>query len=321
MEEVKNSCVATMKECYDTQTGALNDFDDTTAQSSGAIAAVTARGMCYDKVMACAALYGDPDGCTYDDKNKTLTPSGNGTCGLQSLLTFVDTVDSVKIAEGCESALKKYAEELCAPATNDTEHKYPWGCARLAKGEWVDESNGGSISTNTLYGALQTRANTFCGNDLITSDRSNTISGKNGTTLNTSITNSKNTVDKLVGSIGDVLEGMLMDECEKLDGVWISDDSDPEIMFSVSRVTTDDEELQTNFYMKVFNGDKDGNYGKCLNNTLKSNCLAKNTDKTIVATYNETKKICEFTEDWYKEQCILIGGYYENSTCFIGKDN
>ena len=67
IEEVKMSCVSTMAECYDTQTGALQDFDTTTSQYSGAVSAYAARSMCADKVMACATLYGNTDGCEFDE--------------------------------------------------------------------------------------------------------------------------------------------------------------------------------------------------------------------------------------------------------------
>jgi hypothetical protein len=156
LEEVKNSCVETIRECYDQQTGALNEIgDDGINRKTGAIAAIAAHDMCKDQVMACAALYGDTDGCIYDDASKTLTQREGKVCGLQSLLAYVNTVDSVRVAQGCELSLREYAEELCAD-TAGTGYGYPWGC-RLRSEEEIAE-------------LLRKRASDFCGADLIVQD-------------------------------------------------------------------------------------------------------------------------------------------------------
>ena len=126
LEEVKMSCVSTMKECYDTQSGALKDFDTTTAQASGALAARASRDMCADKVIACAALYGDTDGCQIDTKTNKVTAKKGGKCGLQALLNFVDTVDDVRIAEGCQTAVQNYLKQTCTPTSGG--EAYPYNC-------------------------------------------------------------------------------------------------------------------------------------------------------------------------------------------------
>lgn len=148
IEEVKDSCVQTMATCYNTQSGALNEYGGERAkQLTGAISAIAAHDMCKDQVLACAALYGDPNACIYDDKSKTLKDNGTGTCGLKSLLAYVNTVDSVKVAEGCEISLRDYAKELCGDGTD-----YPWGCRLYTK--------------TKLENLLREKAELFCGEKL-----------------------------------------------------------------------------------------------------------------------------------------------------------
>ncbi|MCQ2571501.1 MAG: hypothetical protein MJ165_00675 [Alphaproteobacteria bacterium] len=151
IEEVKASCVQTMKSCYDEQTGALNELaTESVSSTTGALSAIAAHDMCKDQVLACAALYGNPDSCVYDDKTKTVKDKDGG-CGLKSLLAYVNTVDSVKVSQGCETSLREYAQELCA--SSDENHEYPWGC-RL-------------ISFGKVKALLAERAELFCGQKLI----------------------------------------------------------------------------------------------------------------------------------------------------------
>jgi hypothetical protein len=145
IEEVKSSCVTTMGECYDEQTGQLKNFDKTTAQASGALAANAARTMCQDKVAACAALYGDGQ-CKI---NKNGTIDNAQACGVGALMDFVNTVDTVKIAEGCATALTNYTtQELCAPLSSESEREYPWGCRNMGITELGD--------------TIQSRAAVYC---------------------------------------------------------------------------------------------------------------------------------------------------------------
>ena len=151
IQEVKDSCIQTMRDCYDQQTGALNNLGgEKISQMTGAISAIAAHEMCRDSVLACAALYGDVDGCVYNDADKTLKQVEGRNCGLKSLLAYVNTVDSVRVAQSCETSMRSYAKELCS---NDDD-EYPWGC-RL-------------MSETQLSDALKKRAKNFCGADLIT---------------------------------------------------------------------------------------------------------------------------------------------------------
>jgi hypothetical protein len=112
-----------IKDCYDSQTGQAKDFgkvkDD--AEMSAAVQSATAalglrfaKSACKDKVSACASLYakpGDPP-CSFDDKGTLLN---GGQCGMQALLTLVNTVDDTKITMSCKKDLKSWVEQLCTP--------------------------------------------------------------------------------------------------------------------------------------------------------------------------------------------------------------
>lgn len=147
LEEVKMSCVTTMKDCYDSQSDQLKSFDDTTAQAAGALAARASRDMCADKVAACAALYA-PDGaeaCKVDSKGKI---SNMSTCGLASLRNFVNTVDDARIAEGCATAVQNYLKQLCTPTTGDKG--YPWNCRQKRFAESGVDVYNLQVSSNNL---------------------------------------------------------------------------------------------------------------------------------------------------------------------------
>jgi len=151
IEEVKNSCIETIAECYDQQTGALESGGDDyiNGQMAGMVA-ITVHNACSEKVLACAALYGDPDGCIYNDETKKITQKSGKTCGLQSLLAYVNVADSLKVARGCENALRTYAkDDLCISDGDD----YPWACRR-----W---------SANDLKARLVEYGKTVCGDDFI----------------------------------------------------------------------------------------------------------------------------------------------------------
>ena len=58
-----------------------------------------AAGMCVDKVAACASLYSNGNTtCTFDNAGRI---TNGASCGLTTLLQFIDTVDDARIAEGC----------------------------------------------------------------------------------------------------------------------------------------------------------------------------------------------------------------------------
>ena len=313
LEEVKMSCVSTVAECYDTQSGALRDFDTTTAQYSGAISAAAARQMCQDKVIACASLYGDNEKCTFDANGHIQAEGANTTtygginssamaserCGLTALLAFVDTVDTQRINEGCETAIENYLTELCTPASGDMG--YPWGCIRLSKSE------------------VKTQLDSFA-------QRSCSLGGDNSEYLTNDI---ENKITEYVDNMEYALMDILAEECENLGGYWIYKDDETYGTLGA------DATPYTQFYSETFGvrlskfeniGDTSENglsYGQCAENTIQVRCNAYNElYGDDVATYDATRNVCNLSDEWYRQQCeSMLGGYYENGTCYARDPN
>ena len=299
IQQVKDSCVETIKECYDTNSDALYDMaitDYTEWETTRGLAAVAARSTCYDRVLACAALYGDPDGCKYDDKTKKITNAGgNKKCGLQSLLVYVDTVDSVKVAEGCELALYSYAHQLCdpkvgAPATD----VYPMGCSTMPK--------------EKLRAAMETRRKTFCPSTLVENDTSNTLLTANDVdAFNTNIMN------QIINDIYDELGILFQEDCEDVGGVWLAGTS------TGIDITSLNQTFYQTYYHTTVNSITDVNN---LNLPGVGYCVVSNNehDCTAVGTWDADAGICVPTTTWYANTCSsLLGGVWDttNNTCAV----
>lgn len=300
IEEVKMSCVSTMAECYDTQTGALQDFDNTTSQYTGAISAYAARSMCQDQVIACASLYGDTSGCQFDGNGKLVAGTGNNSssltgtaaadrCGLTALLAFVDTVDTVRITEGCETAIDNYLADLCTP--DDGEMGYPWNCRNMSPDE-LEES-------------IQNFAEQNCADP--------TSSGE------AFITEVSDQISRAIDDIQEELDYQLMETCEELDGYWMDDDDS--VTNVVDSRVSGNGTLLSGFYRQVYGGNEVTDWGRCVENTTMLRCLDYNDGlETPVASYDLSRDECTFTDEWYRAQCEeLMGGYYENSVCYVAE--
>ncbi|MBE6461987.1 MAG: hypothetical protein E7006_04080 [Alphaproteobacteria bacterium] len=308
IEEVKMSCVSTMKECYDTQSGALKSFDDTSAQVTGALSAAAARDMCKDKVIACAALYGDSDSCKFDKSGRFDKKASTDKCGLQSLLNFVNVVDETRIAEGCESALQSYANELCTPTTTGksgttTAKQYPWKC-RLMKiddGKYNEET--GAVETKatqkSLKGILDYRAETVCRD--INEVQDNLVGDQ---------------IDTIISDISEQLGGMLKTECESMGATWYDGQSLENNPNIINKGT---------FNSGVFVGEglNDSGLGYCINDPKLSACLGYNDgddDSAVAIYYDMGARTCKFTTDWLQEKCTLLGGeWQDDAMCYIRK--
>lgn len=298
IEEVKMSCVSTMAECYDTQTGALQDFDSTTSQYSGAISAYAARAMCEDKVIACASLYGDTEGCKFDGNGKLTTgnasdaltgAAANSRCGLTALLAFVDTVDTVRVAEGCETAIDNYLKDLCTPSNG--EMGYPWNCRNMTPDD---------LESSIMNFAQQNCANpTTTGSDFLAQVQDQ--------------------INRAIDDVTEELDFALMNTCEGLDGYWI----DYDLTFGnvADNRVSGEGNLLSGFYKEVYGGNLNTYWGRCVENTTMIQCLAYNEGlDTPVASYDLTRDECVFTEEWYRTRCEeLIGGYYEGGACYVAK--
>ncbi len=298
IEEVKNSCVSTMKECYDTQSDALKSFDDNTAQVTGALTAYASRAMCEEKVLACAALYGS-QGCNVDQNGKV---SGDG-CGLAQLKTFVSAVDDVRAAEGCAGAIDTFVRDLCTPSTEGQE--YPWNCRTLAKG--VEPTDAATVSSMPAAGTIAQRITRFALNNCLdpNSGGSQTFGDLQEQT--------QNQVRNAIQDVADQVYAQLSDVCKTLGGEWIS-------LEKFESMPTGDADRLEAYYSTVFAGNYSGeaDYGVCVQQTDKIICLAENIDgMEPMATYNDATKECRFTPAWYQNKCESVGGTYENSACYV----
>lgn len=304
LEEVRMSCVSTMKECYDTQSGALKDFDETTAQAAGALSAYAAKAMCEDKVVACAALYGKPgenQQCTFD-KNGRFT-GNSGTCGLTALLAFVDTVDDTRVAEGCEVAVENYVTELCTPTSG--EMGYPWNCRKMGLG--VD----GAFAANYAGGDT--------GNNLAKTVVAYAIANcsdptKSEKTFGNLAQTVQQKIQLTVNNVIDDLVNQMSDACEAVAGIWYSENA------------TGFADMNTwlpAFTSTAFGGavpNKNEIGGICVENTAYVQCVGKNTDgEEPIATWNENSQTCTLSDAWYVQQCSMLGGYFEDNVCYIAE--
>ena len=292
IESVKMSCVSTMAECYDSKTSQLRDMDTNTAKVAGAISAYSARAMCEEKVVACAALYGDTENCTFKD-GKLTSPSGD--CGLTQLLNFVDTVDSVRVAEGCATAIETRLQELCTPVVVDKENNlgYPWKCVNK--------------SYSDLKKEIDNYVAQYCtdvGND------------NNPDAFAQEI---ERTTSRLLEEITEQLSYMMSNKCEDLDGYWVEKGGE----YNQSGGTE-----SAKFLLAFYNATAAGNtpsptddaVGFCYENTKRMSCLNFNDPEleTKYATYDTAKDECIFTDAWYQERCAILGpGKWENNACYV----
>ena len=298
IEEIKMSCVSTMAQCYDRQTSSLIDFDTTTAQTAGVASVVAARAMCQDKVIACASLYGDTTGCVFDGNGKLTNPNNaTNRCGLQALLSFVDTVDTTRITEACDTIIDNYIKDLCTPS-GDGKYGYPYKCRTLSVGSSVDLNDDKSTS---LYGMLGRHVKANC-SDPTTSD------GVLSVDITTKVVNA-------IRNISDEMDTVMSDICEATySGIWVA--------------ANRNNPLEDKFYITVFGSAYDnlqengGDWGYCLRNTIKTSCEEQdaNTGGKGYAKYDAKSDKCIFTDDWYKVKCESINGYWDNGNCFVAED-
>lgn len=309
VEEVRMSCVSTMAECYDTQSDALKNFDTNTAQASGAVAAYAAKSMCQDKVIACASLYGNTDECEFDGNGKLKSKTGNdagGTrCGLTALLAFVDTVDEVRVAEGCSAAVESYVQQLCTPSTDGD--KYPWSCRKKKLG--TENDTMAAESSASLYANVKQYAFDSCKDPNGDYNKDQDTGKYPNTAFDELPAQTRTQVYRIMDDIQEQMHEQLGEACETLNGYW------------VGPTVTGGTYLDA-FYKTIFDNADDATkkkadgWGRCLENTEMVRCLRYNSDGNTVATFDNASKTCTFTDAWYQERCESIGGYYSQDVCY-----
>ena len=304
IEEVKMSCVSTMKECYDTQSGALKGFDENTAVTAGALAARAAHDMCADKVLACARLYGDTDGCTIDSKTNKITQESGKQCGFTSLMNFVNSVDNTRINEGCIVGIQSYLKQICTPTSGN--EGYPWNCRLRDLGDiehisWTRQDNPSSISGLVVKYAWD-----------------------NCVGVKTNITELDNdiriAVENELQNIKFELGHLIGEKCESGGGIWVDKDSDN------SAISNGD--ILDTFYSTVYGkthaqvASISDSWGKCVKNTIKANCEMENnrTGGNGYAVYDDASGVCRFSPEYYKYQCEIVRGIWDDDNrCYIRK--
>lgn len=295
IQEVKDTCVQTIRDCYNMNDDTLNELTESVTDAkldTSAGRALAVRGMCQEKVVACAALYGDTDGCAYNKTTRKIEAKdgGNKRCGLQSLLKYVDSVDTARVAQGCETAVSAYAHELCDPDTSDYYSayqnnsnvyalSYPAGCINKSRPE--------------LRASLLAHANNFC--SIEDADEN----------LKTDV------IERVIKDIFDQLGLAWTYGCEKVGGAWYG----PEAVFSWAAGSLTIGDLKEEFYKNYYGGMsltsvltsiKAGDIGACVNASCE---LSGGTAEG---------GSCSFGNDWYNTHCEYLGGTPgSNNSCSV----
>lgn len=326
VEEVRNSCVQTMKDCYDSQSGQLKELGtESSAVATGALAAYVTKSMCVEKVVACAALYSSNsgEGCSADDMFDSaghLKTDDDGKlkrCGLTSLLSFVDRVDAIRVNEGCATALDDYITKLCTPDTTSASNaEYPLLCVGKKLGDETTDAPDATFNAS-IASNLKAYALANCANPEVTKSGDDSKDYNNTNIITQEV---RREVGRVLDEVSTEMDMQLTDTCSTAGGYWVSQrfGSDGE------KLTGSNGTQLLSFYTQMSAGntenEKLNSWGKCYENTVKLQCESFNevgTDKEAIATYDAAKDECVFVESWYESKCAEIGGYYNNSTCYI----
>ncbi len=310
LEEVRMSCVNTMKECYDTQGGALKSFDDTTSKAAGALSVYAARDMCKEKVSACALLYANGDTakqCTFDADGHITNKEG---CGLAALLSFVEGVDNTRVGEACGTSVETYLKSMCDSKTEGTA--YPWGCRKKKIGAENDAAN--PASNASLWANIKAFTAENCADPTGTyADTVTPETVKGGQAKWDSLSSqAKLEINNLVSELRETLDAQMSAVCNEKDGYWVAE--------------LGSEKFLAGFYSTLYgkvptSKDADGisDLGYCVENSKRMRCLSYNTtEDNDMATYDLAKDTCTFTPKWYQSRCAILGnGVYEDGMCYI----
>ena len=287
IEEVKASCVDTIAECYDTQSQSLvNLGSKKTATTAGVLGHYTARDMCREQVMACATLYSrDGTGCTFDERGHI----NNGeTCGLESLITYVNTVDDLMVVEKCKAAVDEYLTDLCTP--DDDTYEYPYKCKGL--------------ESDTLKQYIENYVDEYCDDpdtSRVNSSNQRYKPSRDHAQLSAYVTSA-------TSDIVAAMQSELADICESFGGYWRDTQITP---------VEDEPGLRKQFYNNVYGGVTNTEWGYCYENSERIVCEDYGDE---YATWNAATQQCTFTDDWYEMKCQQLDGFYENSVCYIPEE-
>lgn len=335
IEEIKSLCVQKIKDCYDTNTNALKDLAGEEAQTAtNAISVITARDQCKNAVFSCAALYGDPNGCKYDDSTKRISAVEGKKCGLQSLLAMVDAVDSVKFAKNCETALREYVEETCAPVSGDADHAYPWGCVKYSPA-YVEE-------------LLVARAAKVCAGDFGSDYNINNVLDKEGKVVETGKYGGKLALDvNTQGVINDIIKDMQNNMVPMLRSECLAVTTEGTLVFDATghSVSADDVvNVSPSWMLRIYGNTslqnlvkagvsgytlqlggaklKEGDsysfgWGICMMPSEAQLCRIQGQLPGMASTVEFRDGQCVLKSDWFNQKCKMLGGYMSGNNCWF----
>ncbi len=113
IRKVKDECLSVVSTCYDEQNQSLKDFSNVKDQLLLGQRLELSEEMCKEKLNACSNLYGD----------------------LSLLVKAMHNITDQQIGKQCRVTLQEYAADLCATASNDTQHSYPYACRTYTPGQ------------------------------------------------------------------------------------------------------------------------------------------------------------------------------------------
>ena len=290
IQEVKSSCVNTIAQCYNSKTQSLVNMDKNTATAAGVLGRYASIDMCKEDVAACALLYSrDKGSCEFDGRGHI---NNSETCGLQSLLDYVDAVDSLNLVDKCVDAVDEYVTELCTPTTGT--YGYPYDCRSM----YANGTDTGSIDV-----LIKNYASKNCSDD-----------GKE-TSFNNLDLEIQTRIQARIDTLRAEIRASLAGVCESMDGMWYNAGASVQgnklIGFynTVSARNADDPAIAT--------------WGTCYENSDQIACLSYNTgdEDTQMTSWNSTTETCTFYDEWYEYMCTTaLGGYYDANMCYVPND-
>ena len=299
IEEIKASCMETVRECYDTQSNHLKSFDDTTAQMSGGLAAYAAQQMCVDKLMSCASLYGNGKCNATVSNGRVKFDTTSKDCGMTALLEYANTVDSVRIAEGCVEAISKYITDTCTP-TGDGD--YPMNCRTLSKTDFEK-----SIMTRVSLYCREPDGSKIAENKTSISQISDAVMRDN--------------IQKMFDNAVEEISLALMEKCTENNGLWYETGDDGLLTADVKAMNK-----ESVYYSTVFGRSDDTaeRYGRCAANDERNACLAMNDmgDGIEYTSFDTSRNVCVFKDAWYEYTCAnVLNGEWSDNTCYWDSRN
>ena len=117
IQTVKHDCMQVVNQCYADKSDTLADFASDASDVPIRQALELSEELCAEKLQTCSSLY------------------GGGEEGLELLVSTMQEITDATLAQECPALLKTYLQKICAVASNDSVHAYPYGCRTYAPGE------------------------------------------------------------------------------------------------------------------------------------------------------------------------------------------